>query len=99
MKTLQYSPADSSKQCNNMKQRNNNETQRITYRTHNVQRKPTVCKFCASIVRMFEELDFDEDKHYYLICGDMNAHTQERDDIIMLSEHVRDVLELDEKNC
>ncbi len=32
-----------------------------------------------------KSLNYDSDDHYYLICGDMNAHTKEFDDY---AEHI-----------
>lgn len=42
-----------------------------------------------SYVGMFDELsqtilDIGTENHHFLICGDMNAHTQERDDIAVI---------------
>ena len=59
------------------------------------------CNSRYSNVNMYEELSdvilsFDCDTNYFILCGDMNAHTQEREDIVILDECVREELNLDE---
>ncbi len=40
-------------------------------------------------------LNYDSDDYYHLICGDMNAHTQEFDDYAIFDEHMCEQLSVD----
>ncbi len=42
-----------------------------------------------------EILNYDSDDYYHLICGDMNAHTQEFDDYVIFDEHMCEQLDID----
>jgi hypothetical protein len=53
-----------------------------------------------SSVDLFDDLmqiilEFDIDTHYFLICGDMNAHTQEKDDLLQLDMYITQEMDLD----
>lgn len=43
-----------------------------------------------------ELLNYDSNDYYYLLCCDLNAHTQEKNDFIKFNKHIQDELDLDD---
>ncbi len=58
------------------------------------------CMTKYSKVELFDDLpdrtlNYDSDDYYHLICGDMNAHTEELDDIVIFDENMCEQLDID----